>query len=169
MNADGFDEFYRRHRDTILAYHGRRVAEPEVAADLAAETFAAALLAVHDLDRTLPEEPLVWLFTIAHRKLVDSYRRGKVDAAARQRLALEPLVLEDADIDRVIEASEEVDVTARLRASLPAAQYAALHARVLDEREYPDIARDLACSEEVVRMRVSRALKHLRAQAGSFE
>jgi hypothetical protein len=37
----------------VLAFHARRVPEPELAAGLTAETFAAALLAVHDPAREL--------------------------------------------------------------------------------------------------------------------
>jgi len=44
----GFDLFYRRHRDAVLAFHGGRTAEPELAADLTAETFATVLLVVRD-------------------------------------------------------------------------------------------------------------------------
>jgi len=85
----GFGEFYRRHRTAVLAFHGARVREPELADDLTAETFAAALLVVHDRSRELRERPVAWLFTIAHSKVVDSYRRGRVEAAACERLALE--------------------------------------------------------------------------------
>jgi RNA polymerase sigma factor (sigma-70 family) len=49
---------------------------------------------------------------------------------------------------------------------LPADQKQAVRARVLDEREYPEIAKDLRCSEAVVRKRVSRGLAHLRDQLG---
>jgi DNA-directed RNA polymerase specialized sigma24 family protein len=34
----GFAVFYRRHRHAVLAFHAQRVAEPERAADLTAET-----------------------------------------------------------------------------------------------------------------------------------
>ena len=37
----------------------------------------------------------------AHHELIDSYRRGQVEDAARRRLALEPLVMEDEDIERI--------------------------------------------------------------------
>jgi RNA polymerase sigma factor (sigma-70 family) len=158
----GFDVFYRRHRDAVLAFHAHRVAEPELAADLTAETFAAALLAVHDADRAIPEVPVAWLFTIAHRKLIDSYRRGTVEAVARRRLALAPLVVEDEDIERIVETARTTDVAVELARRLPLEQFQALKARVLDERDYADIAGELGCSEVVVRMRVSRALKALR-------
>lgn len=45
--------FYRRHCDAILAFDAHRVAGPELAADLRAETFAAGLLAVYDADGEL--------------------------------------------------------------------------------------------------------------------
>lgn len=159
----GFDVFYRRHCDAILAFHAHRVVEPELAADLTAETFAAALLAVHDTGRELPAVPLAWLFTIAQRKLIDSYRRGQVEDAARRRLALEPLVLEDEDIERIEATAQATNVASELARRLPADQYDALRARVLDERDYADIACELRCSQAVVRMRVSRALKTLRS------
>ena len=40
---DGFAVFYRRHVEAILRYHARWARDAEVAADLTAETFAAAL------------------------------------------------------------------------------------------------------------------------------
>jgi DNA-directed RNA polymerase specialized sigma24 family protein len=61
------------------------------------------------------------------------------------------------------EIANDVDVIERLASQLPSAQFDALQARVVDEREYVDIARELECSEAVVRMRVSRALSTLRA------
>jgi len=46
---------------------------------------------------------------------------------------------------------------------LPEDQLGALRARIVDERDYSEIAKDLRCSEAVVRKRVSRALQTLRA------
>ena len=44
---DGFAVFYRRHVEAILRYHARWARDAEIAADLTAETFAAALEAKH--------------------------------------------------------------------------------------------------------------------------
>jgi RNA polymerase sigma-70 factor (ECF subfamily) len=161
-----FDAFYRRHREVVLAYCAQRVRDPELAADLMAEAFASALLAVHDRIRELPDSPLAWLFAIAHRKLIDSYRRGRVEDEARRRMALEPLVLHDSDIERITEIARSTDVALELASQLPPDQFRALRARVLEEREYEDIACELRCSEAVVRKRVSRALKTLRTAIG---
>jgi DNA-directed RNA polymerase specialized sigma24 family protein len=53
-------------------------------------------------------------------------------------------------------------VAERLAEQLPAEQFQALRSRVLEERDYAEIARDLRCSQAVVRKRVSRALQTLR-------
>src|SRR5271155_721098 len=161
-DGHAFGAFYRRHRDLVLAFLGRRAGEPEVAADLLAETFAVALVAVLDHERELPREPVAWLMTIARNKLIDSARRGRVERAARERLALQPLSLDDEDVRRIEELIDSTDVVARLAALLPAEQLQALRARVLDERDYAQIAGELRCSEAVVRKRVSRALQTLR-------
>jgi RNA polymerase sigma factor (sigma-70 family) len=54
----------------------------------------------------------------------------------------------------------------RLLEELPAEQRAAIRARVLDERDYAEIALELECSTQVVRQRVSRGLRTLRARIG---
>jgi RNA polymerase sigma factor (sigma-70 family) len=164
---EAFTVFYERHVDVVLAFLRRRTASPEVAADLMAETFAAALLALHA--NTEPEQlevPVAWLLGIARNKLFESYRRGKVEAAAREKLGLEPLVLDDSDLALVDELSE-TELVNQLADVLPPDQLQALRARVIDEREYDEIARDLQCSEAVVRKRVSRALSTLRARVNS--
>ena len=51
---------------------------------------------------------------------------------------------------------------------LPPDQLEALRLRVIDERDYDEIARELRCSEAVVRKRVSRGLATLRARVESM-
>ncbi len=161
-DGQAFGAFYRRHRAVVLAYLGQRVRNPELAADLLAETFAAALGAVLDAGRELPDEPVAWLMTIARNKLTDSVRRGQVEQVARRRLALAPLTVDDEDLRRIDELTDATDVALKLAELLPREQFAALRARILEEQDYPEIARHLRCSEAVVRKRVSRALQTLR-------
>lgn len=164
VEPEAFTVFYARHVDVVLAYLRRRTTGADVAADLMAETFAAALLALHS--GTRPQDidvPAAWLLGIARNKLHESYRRGKVEAAARDKLGLEPLELDDGDLALVDELSER-DVVSQLADLLPPDQLQALRARVIDEMGYDEIARQLNCSEAVVRKRVSRALHTLRAR-----
>ena len=85
-----------------------------------------------------------------------------MDDRARRRLAMQPVVLDDRDLERVEEISAETDLMRELASQLEPDQFQALRARVLDEREYGEIAAQLKCSESVVRKRVSRALGVLR-------
>jgi RNA polymerase sigma-70 factor (ECF subfamily) len=149
----------------VLAFHGARVREPELAADLTAETFAAALIVVRDSARELPETPVAWLFTLAHHKFIDSYRRGRVEDDARRRLAFERMEVTDDAAERIVDAIAATDVVAHLSQQLPPDQLRALRARIIDDRNYREIAHELQCSEALVRVRVSRALKTLRRAA----
>jgi RNA polymerase sigma factor (sigma-70 family) len=165
--AQAFDEFYRRRRTTVLRFLRPRVRNAELASDLMCETFASALMVVHDHGRDLPREPIAWLLTIARNELVDAMRRGTVAEDARRRIGLQRLVLDDEDLEAIDDAAADADLMAELARELPAEQLDALTARVLDERPYPDIAAELGCSQAVVRKRVSRALLTLRLNRGA--
>jgi RNA polymerase sigma factor (sigma-70 family) len=142
----GFGAFYRRHEGQVLGYFLARAGDPEVAADLTAETFAAALASAH---RFRPRKPsaAAWLFGIARSKLAMSCRRGRVEDPARRRLGMAPLVLTDEAVERI--AAHDRTVWA-LVDELPGDQQDGVRARVIDERDYAEIAKDLRCSEAVV-------------------
>jgi RNA polymerase sigma-70 factor, ECF subfamily len=161
-HGEVFELVYRRHHAVVLAFLARRVHQPELAADLLAETFASLLALVRDPQRAVPPMPVAWLLVTARNLLIDSQRRGTVDDRARRRLAMRPVVLDDRDLERVEEISAETDLMRELALRLEPDQLQALQARVLDEREYAEIAAQLKCSESVVRKRVSRALGVLR-------
>src|ERR1700712_3883940 len=93
-DGDAFTAFYRRHDALVLGYLRRRVPEPELAFDLAAETFAAALLSARRY-KSESGPATAWLLGIAHNKLLESLRRGRVEAAARRKLRLDPIVVDD--------------------------------------------------------------------------
>src|SRR5215213_8687877 len=93
-DPDGFGEFYARHLSAVEAYFARRVGR-DAAADLAAETFASALIARR---RFVPGNApaLGRLYTIAARRLVDYQRRGLVRARTLDALAGEVRVRDHA-------------------------------------------------------------------------
>ncbi len=161
-DREAFGVLYERRYELVLAFLLKRTRDPEVAMDLAAETFAAALLALATSPPEIEGTAAPWLLRIARNTLIDSYRRGRVESAARERLALEPIEIGDGDIEHVLGLAAETDLLLRLADELPAEQFDALRARVLDERGYTDIAMQLQCSPAVVRKRVSRAIATLR-------
>jgi RNA polymerase sigma factor (sigma-70 family) len=97
MSAVDIEELYRGHARRIAGYLMRATNDAEVAADLTAETFAAALLS---RDRYRPEmgAPTTWLYAIAAHKLKDWRRRGYAEDRARRRLRMERPALSEADL-----------------------------------------------------------------------
>jgi RNA polymerase sigma-70 factor (ECF subfamily) len=162
-----FAVFYRRHLPGVTGFHLRRTRRPELAFDLTAETFAAVVVGLSDFDPARGPAT-AWLYGIAANKLRESLRRGRVQDRARRELGLEPVQLEDAGFARVEAQASAADERA-LRdalAVLPEEQRAAVLARVVDERPYEEIARELQCSASVVRQRVHRGLRRLRTELG---
>jgi len=162
-DAAAFGEFYDRHVAKVLAFFRRRVPDGELAMDLAAETFAAALGSVSRYEHR--EGPATaWLFAIARHLWFDALRRGQVEDRARRALQMQPLLIDDeamAVIERVA-----AEGALELLDALPADQRDAVIARHVDERDYSAIAAELVCSESVVRQRVSRGVKAMRVAAG---
>jgi RNA polymerase sigma-70 factor (ECF subfamily) len=156
-----FGEFYRRHVRDVQSYFRRRVGNVETAFDLTAETFAAALRAVPRYEPR-PEPARAWLFAIARHVLSESVRGGQVQDQARRALAMQPLTLDERDV-RTLELLADTPALEAARA-LPADQRAAVFARHVDEESYAEIAERLDCSESVIRQRVSRGLRTLKAR-----
>ena len=162
-DAAAFGVLYRRHLPVVLRWCLRETGDREVAADLSAEVFAAALISAHRY-RAAQGSVLAWLLGIARNKLLESLRRRRVADSARRGLHLEPVLLTDPDLERVDElAGLDEGLMARV-GELPSALREALTGRVIEERPYQEIASELRCSESVVRQRVSRALKTVRSQ-----
>ena len=162
-DSEAFGVFYDRHVHALLGYFARRTRDPEVAADLTAETFASAIVAQ---DRYVPTEApaLAWLYTIASRRLLDYQRRGAVERRMRRSLAMQRPPLSEQD-EALIELLAH-DAVGALLAALPAEQRDAVAAHVVDGRGYPELAGELRTSEAAVRQRVSRGLATLRRRIG---
>lgn len=162
-DPEAFGAFYRRHVAAVLAYARRRTGSPELALDLTAEVFAAAL---ESSGRYQPGDEGgagPWLYGIARHKLADSVRRGVIEDRARRRLGMEPIEPTDAGLASVEQATGD-DPLAMLVDELPEEQREAVRARVVEEEGYEEIAARLDCSPQVVRKRVSRGLAALRAR-----
>jgi RNA polymerase sigma-70 factor (ECF subfamily) len=159
-----FAAFYRRHEEEVVVFLRRRTDSPELAADLAAEVFAAVLIACRR-DTVPVGHESAWLFSVAEHKLIDSYRRGRVQDEARRRLAMRPVVLSDETLERIEALVADSPVLELVRA-LPGDQRDAVTAHVVQERSYREIAAQLGLSEQVVRQRVSRGLRRLRRAMG---
>lgn len=160
-----FEQFYRRYADRMLGYFVRRTHDAELAADLTAETFAAALTSRRRY-RADAGNASAWLFGIASKKLIDAQRRGYAERRARRRLGMERIELSGDDFARIDRLGESDDARVLMERLAPD-QRAAITAHVLEERPYDQIAAELDTSEAVVRKRVSRGLSAMRDRMGA--
>lgn len=158
-----FTDIYDRYLPLVLRWSLRETGNRELAADLAAETFAAALLAATRY-RSAQGSVGGWLLGIARNKLRESRRRQRVEDSARRRLGLGAAIFDEADFERVEELTSLQGDVVDLLDSLPLALREAVAQRVIEERSYEEIASELSCSESLVRQRVSRGLRTLRSE-----
>lgn len=164
-----FSEFYERHAETLLVYITRQVVDVEVAADLMSETFAVALEKCNQCRARSAGEEVGWLYGIARHQLTHYWRSGKVGKAALSRLGREPAKLTDPEIERVERLADLETLTGQIQIqldALPPDQRRAIQLRVVEELDYPDVARELEVTEQVVRSRVSRGLRTLAERLG---
>jgi DNA-directed RNA polymerase specialized sigma24 family protein len=106
--VESFDAFYVRYREPVLAYFARRVGEPEIAADLMAETFARALV---QWRKRPPDSPLD-----DH----DIERIGEIaDATDLARLLEDALSVDEYEAlrARVVDEEPYAELARRLRCS----------------------------------------------------
>jgi RNA polymerase sigma-70 factor, ECF subfamily len=157
---------YRRDARRLLIWLTRRTYDAQQAVDLVAETYARAW----ESRRRFRGDPAdgdalaAWTFGIARHVLADALRRGRSERAALARLGVEPPHLAAEELVRLEELAELGSLRAALAVALEdlsPEQRDAVRLRVVEELDYPTIARRLGISEDAVRARVSRGLRTL--------
>jgi RNA polymerase sigma factor (sigma-70 family) len=164
-DVEAFGVFYRRHVRAVLGAVARRTGDPELAADIASEAFAQAMLSSHRYDPRRGE-PTAWLFGIVANTLAAGARRGAAEARARRKLGMGPVAVDPVDA-RWIEALASADVGREAMGyleQLPDSQRELVAARVIGERSYRELAEAGSMPEATVRKRVSRGLQTLRTR-----
>jgi RNA polymerase sigma factor (sigma-70 family) len=163
-DAGEFDDLYRRESEGVLVFFARRTLDSEVALDLTAETFAQAYCGWRGLRGGSREQRQAWLYTIARRRLSRYLRRGRVERRALRRLGVQTPVAHQDDLALIEERAGLEQLRAALSGELvrlSAEQRRALELRIVQERPYAEVARDLGISELAARARVSRGLRAL--------
>jgi len=151
-DRERFERLFRDQYDAVLRFALAR-AEPELAEDAAAETFAAAWQNI----RRLPDPPQAWLLHVARRKVADQYRvRSRRDRLA-SRLTSEP---DEADPAEQVSDGDQIRTAfARLR---PGDQEL-LRLIAWDDLSPDEAAQVLGCSKAGFAVRLHRARRRLRA------
>jgi RNA polymerase sigma factor (sigma-70 family) len=163
-DGEAFSTLYLRYEPIVVGYLIRLTRDPELAADLTAETFAEAIVGANAF-RDQGQSALGWMLGIARHLLARTYQRGAIEQRARQRLGVERIAVSDRSLERIealLDAQDPSNPLLVALAALPDAQREAISAHVLDEEPYADLAERLRLPEATLRQRVSRGLARLR-------
>lgn len=161
---DDYTRLYRRHAQPLLLHFQRRVHDAELAAELLADTFEAAISAGESFRGSSDRELSGWLWTIARNTLADHFRREEGERTRSRRMGRVRPALTDREIERIEELAGIAglrEAVAQQLAELSAEQRDAVRMRVLEEMPYEEIARSMGTNAETARARVSRGLRAL--------
>jgi RNA polymerase sigma-70 factor (ECF subfamily) len=154
--------FLRLYRDTqpvLLRFLAVRA--PEMAEDIASETWMAALPQLKDF-RGTEGGFRGWLVTIARNKLADARRRGArlPEIAGATPMAAEPLAADTAELAAERQATEDA---LRLIATLPPEVAEMVALRVVVGLDVGEVATVVGKKPGTVRVAVHRGLRRLGA------
>ena len=162
LDPQAFGLFYDRHVAAILRYLHRRTDSVETAADLCAETFAAASRSGPPATpgplpgRGCTRSPATsWATTCAAGRCPTATGA----ASASSRSSLTPQELER--VEELVDAARSGPASVIALAQLPASLADAVVLRIGEDLAYPDVAARLGCSEGAARAPVSRGLNRL--------
>src|SRR4051812_8625444 len=161
-DAEAFRALYDRHAARIHAGLLRQTRDPDVAHDLAAETFAQAWLVRARFRDEAGGSALPWLLGIARNILLTSVRRRRLEQRACERLGLRERL--DGPPAAAEPTDNWLDGLDELLADLPQSQRDALQLRLVEDRDYAGVAAALGTTEQAARVRVHRALRLLRGR-----
>lgn len=166
-DAAAFDQLYTRHKDRLYRFIARAASTPAQADELFQECWMRVIQARHGYQ---PQAQFsTWLYQIAHRLVIDHYRRQRPELTGDD--ADSAIEATAADRDHEPEpALSEFEQRRRLQLAineLPAEQRMVLSLRLEQELGLEQIAEITAVGRETVKSRLRYALDKLRERLRS--
>jgi RNA polymerase sigma factor (sigma-70 family) len=158
-----FEEFYRRHVNTVVRFAARRTKSPAEVLDLVAAVWLQVVASIDRFDES-KGTAAAWVLGIAAHLCASDARRTTAEAAAVRRLAGQRILDEDdiarleAELSAAAVSTDYLDAIA----SLPAAEREVAELTLVEGLSPVEAARALGMSAPAVRMRLSRARRKLR-------
>ena len=165
LNPSDLVSVYRTHAQSILLYFQRRFDDPELAADLLAETFAVAIERGEQYRGDDLAQLSGWVWAIARSLQFEAERRGRIERERIGRFGIERRPLTEQEIRRFEELSEREllrEQVAQYIDRLSTPQREAVQMKLLDGHTYAEVAARLGVNEAAARARVARGLETLR-------
>jgi len=159
-----FTHFYRAHVDEVTRFVARRVADPQLAADLTAEVFLAVIEAAARYQGSFGG-PRTWLYGIARNVIAAEFRRS-ARAQRAERMVAGRRLLDADDIERMTEKIDALRQVRELHAELqvlPEGERAVLELVSVDGLTVAEAAAALNVRQVTARVRLHRARLALRS------
>jgi RNA polymerase sigma factor (sigma-70 family) len=165
-DPDALEAFYREHFDAVLRFVARRVSSPELAADLTADVFVAAIESAERY-RADRGAPAAWLYGIARHVVSAEYRRARRERDAPAIAGSGLLDEQDvADIVARIDAEAGARELYRAMESLSERERAVLELVAVDQLSVTEAASALGIPKVTARVRLHRARRRMEHQLG---
>jgi RNA polymerase sigma factor (sigma-70 family) len=162
-DAGAFEELYKRHKGALFRFVLRSIRDRAIAEELYQEIWMRAIEARGRYE--VQAKFTTWLFTIAHNRLVDHWRkRGLTLVALDEEGAAqaEPAAAADYEPHRQLEAKQGLARFARALEALPPAQREAFLLHEEAGMSVAEIARATGTGEEAAKSRLRYALAKLK-------
>lgn len=154
---DRFRRLFDAHYRVVLAFALRRVATPDDAHDVVADTFAVAWRRLDDVP-TERDEQVSWLLATARRVLANLHRTRRRQQALQDRVEVTTTTTVVADRT---EASADVDLVRQALADLAEPDREILRLTVWDDLSHAQVAAVLDLTVSAVSVRAHRARRRL--------
>jgi RNA polymerase sigma-70 factor (ECF subfamily) len=160
-DPEAFGQLYRRHLERVYRYLLVRLRDTQLAQDLTAQTFLAALEGISGYRGE--GAFAAWLISIARNKAMESIRRRQ--ASVPLEIAA-PVASADPSPERIIAARLRLEQVARALRMVAPERAEALVLRVFGGLSVAEVGAVMGKSEAAVKMLISRAVRDLRERLG---
>lgn len=169
-DAGAFEELYRRHRGGLFRFVTRSVRDRALAEELYQEIWMRVIEARGRYAATAqgavqPAKFATWLYTIAHNRIVDHWRKKGLQVVALETEDDVP-ANPGHEPQRILEAKRGLERFARALDALPAAQREAFLLHEEAGMSVAEIARATGAGEEAAKSRLRYAIAKLKEALG---
>jgi RNA polymerase sigma-70 factor (ECF subfamily) len=158
-NAEAWKTLFRRYRLPLYVYVFELLHDEQASLDLVQETFVNAFRHIASLRDD--EKFGGWLFSIAHQKCIQQWRRQGREAELREELLREPESDSPDPLDLLLREEQEAQFM-KLLAQLPLVQRSALLLHFIEGFSLEEIARITDTQVGTVKSRLHYARRALR-------